>query len=125
MITVDYLKKTLGACWSEEQLTEAAKLWPANPTWSWFLGERIAAMTRAEAMLRLHVAASHMGVSNLQLGKRRPGGVLKFFRTCSDEQLDRGAALFGAWLDDQTDAARAALEAVLAEPVPAIVEAKP
>lgn len=103
-------------CWSKEQLGEAADQWPSgNPTWSWFLGEHIAAMTRDEALLRILVGFAHMSRQGLFPTTRR-GVALAWFRSCPDDQLKPAAAALGAWLDAPDETSLAPLEAFLATP---------
>jgi hypothetical protein len=124
-LTLEYLTKTLRVCWNAERLAAAAKLWPANPTWAWFLGARIALMTKPEAMERIYVAMAAVAQQRLQT-PQRPGLMLAFFRAAEGAPLEHAAAALGAWLDDPTpELAAALLEALEASPSPGIIEAEP
>jgi len=117
-ITVEQLRK-LGVCWSDEQLAKAAESWPAPASrlWSWWLGDRLDTMERADSLLRVHVAAAY--AKSLQL-TINTGALVKFARKCSGDQLARTCRAFGLLLDDPTDGnALDALRAVLQEPLPA------
>lgn len=122
-LSLEYLTKTLKLCWSKLQLEEAAKLWPADPTWAWFLGARLVQMGRAGMMERIHVALAHLHYTRVP-APLRPSLMLAWFREASDEQLLEGAHALGAWLDNMTDAQLRAQLAAVFEP-PDIIEAKP
>jgi hypothetical protein len=103
-ITVEYLM-TLGVCWREPALREAAKLWPPCPSWSWWLGDRLAAMTRKQAMLRLGVAVAHIGKQELRVpGIARLGQLPHLSVKSSDETFAALCCSLGLWLDAPTDA---------------------
>jgi hypothetical protein len=122
-LSLEYLTKTLRLCWNATQLEEAAKLWPANPTWAWFLGARLVEMARAAVMERVHVALAHVHHIRLQ-APQRPSVMLAWFRAASDEQLIEGAQVLGKWLDEPSNSELRAQLAAVFEP-PAIIEAKP
>lgn len=106
-------------CWTQDRLAQAADEWPSgNPTWSWFLGDHLAGMARADAMLRILVAFAHMARQNL-FPRTRRGVALTWFRHCADDQLMPAAAALGAWLDAPDPTTLEPLERFLATPAPA------
>jgi hypothetical protein len=117
MLTVQYLR-ALGACWDDDQLAEAAKSWPNRPTWSWFLGDRLAGMPRAQQVLRVHVAMAAAGRERLRVN----ASVVRYAKRCSDDVLPGVLTALGMLLDAKDDATRDArradLERVLATPLP-------
>jgi soluble lytic murein transglycosylase-like protein len=97
-LSVEYIQ-SLGACWSPAQLAEAALSWPSpNPSWSWFLGERLQPLTRSAALLRVQVALAHVVVQQMTAPKS-PREVFSFCRTCTDPKFVAVCQAFGAWLD--------------------------
>lgn len=106
------LLQSLGACWGAAALERASKLWPADANWTWFLGEHIAEMDRAEQELRVLVAFSVLTRFNFAVPHPR-GVALRWMRTCTQEQFEPAAAALGAWMDALDETTHAALAAAL------------
>jgi len=97
-LSVEYIQ-SLGACWTPAQLAESAQSWPSpTPSWSWFLGERLAPLSRPEALLRVQVALAHVVKAKLD-APARPRAMHQFFRACTAEQFTAGCQALGGWLD--------------------------
>jgi hypothetical protein len=97
-LSVAYLK-TLGVCWTDEQLHEAAKQWPnASPTWAWFLGVRLEAFDVDGIVLRLQVAAHHAHIRRIKL-PLKPGAVVAAAKAAEPEARLHIASAFGHYLD--------------------------
>jgi hypothetical protein len=105
-ITAQYLK-SIGSCWSMQRLQEAVRDWPEDPTWSWYLGDRLAAMSRAERFQRVATAVAHVSKQRLIVpGVARLGDVLVYATRATDEHLPVFLEAFGSWLDDTENESR-------------------
>ena len=118
MLTVSYLK-SLRLCWSDEALDQAALTWPENPTWIWFLGERLHALPRPAVLDRLAVAHAHAQRLRVQFPEdwawpRRLGEQFKAARALNDADLWVYLAALGAVIDAADSAAAAAKAAAAA-----------
>jgi len=108
------------ACWPRARLEQALALWPHDSvTWSWFLGARLAGMTRRDAELRVAVV---LNVAR-SLGIRLPlqHHIRRWFGRATLAQWLIGVRLLGAYLDateDELGEARARLVAALTERMP-------
>lgn len=112
MLSVETLK-SLRLCWSADELDDAAELWPADPTWAWFLGERLHTMTRKETLERLSVAITYAHGRGLVLHEGWPwarsyGEQWRWAKTAAPELVWPYLAALG----DAIDADDAAREAV-------------
>jgi hypothetical protein len=108
-LSLAYLKE-LGACWSDEQLEEAAKQWPsATPTWSWFLGERLDGLELDAFVLRMWMAAQHAHRRRIAL-PLKPAAVVAAAKAAEPKQRLRIASAFGAYLDAVADVDAAATD---------------
>lgn len=109
MPTVEELK-ALGSCWTEQELHEAATTWPsANPSWTWFLGARLTAMPREQALLRLQMASAALYRAGTRLPRvRRLTDLVKYAKACNSLQLAELGAAMGALLDGNGNGAEAA-----------------
>jgi hypothetical protein len=131
-ITVDYLAR-LGACWPRSKLEQAAKLWPSDPTWAWFLGSRLDDLAPNEQLERLHMAIAHVLYQRITLPTPL-GEILALAKRCHEgERLTICEALGHALdVDPQAppEAHAASLEALHAAIIAAkqssgVIEAKP
>lgn len=129
-ISVEYLRR-LGVCWSPARLRAAAKEWPANPTWAWFLGARLADMNRPQVLDRVHVALGHVALQKISL-PTAPGQIAEIAKTSGDAELLSLCEALGEALDlaDQPgEAYAAALEglqdAILSAKHSGVIEATP
>lgn len=121
-ITVDYLMR-LGACWNRAKLEAAAKLWPSDPTWAWFLGSRLAEMNRAEQLERVHVALAHVGFQRITL-PTAPGQIAAVCKNCGQTELLAVCEALGQTLDVDSDAPLEAHAASFEELQSALIAAK-
>ena len=110
--SIEYLTTVLRVCWPLERLKTAAAEWPASPTWAWWLGDRLATMSDAEALLRVQVALTHAAAQRLPLPMKY-GEANQLFKTFHGAQLQAAAAALGAWLDVQTPDTEASMAAAM------------
>jgi hypothetical protein len=111
-LTLDYLK-SLKLCWSASMLEAAAKEWPADPSWAWFLGEHIASMERKNQQLRLAVAFALISGERYELPGMSAGAAWGWFKKANASQYTAAAAALGAWLDALDTTTSDALAALL------------
>jgi hypothetical protein len=127
-ITIEYLRDALRVCWPAARLAAAAQEWPANPTWAWWLGERLAAMPRADKLERVSVAIAHVRFQRMQ-APASARDLWLWAREASEAQLQAGGAALGAWLDTGSrDAARqllATMRGELGAALAGVIEAAP
>lgn len=107
-VSTEYLRR-LGVCWPNGRLMEAAESWPTNPTWTWFLGERLGRLTsRAEVLERVSVALAHVKLQRIRLPVS-PGELAAVCKTCNGPSLLALCAALGERLDVEHDADDTAL----------------
>jgi hypothetical protein len=104
--SIAYLSTLKGLCWSSEQINAAVADadYPENPTWSFFIGERLRNMTREDCMARLALVIAHAHQTKVQFPPewthpRRLGEQWALAKTCTDEELFTYLADLGAVLD--------------------------
>lgn len=110
--SIEYLTNVLRVCWPLERLKLAAADWPASPTWAWWLGDRLATMSDADALLRVQVALTHAAAQRVPLPMKY-GECNSAFKSFHGAQLQAAAAALGAFLDDQTPDAAASMAAAM------------
>jgi hypothetical protein len=107
-ISLEYFRR-LGVCWPNGRLSEAAESWPTNPTWAWFLGERLGRLnSRAEVLERLSVALAHVKLQRIRL-KVAPAELGAVCKTCNGPALLALCATLGERLDVEGEADETAL----------------
>jgi hypothetical protein len=107
--TVEYIAR-LGSCWARSKLESVAKAanTPAEPSWTWFLGERLGAMTLDDVFLRVQVALQHVSLQRVPLPNgERAGEMWKRCRAMSQAELLATAETLGVFLDTDPQPATA------------------